>query len=479
MTRVWLLFAATSTAYFLAGNEADNDLWVHLLLGKRMLSSGAIPRFDDLSFTAAGAPWVDHEWLAQLLFALVFNTVGGTGLWLAKTAAGLVAAWLIWRSIRRSEAPVPVQVFVMVLTMATLSRGFAIRPQIFTYLFVPALLLWLDSKRGHELVLRSALPVVAIWLCAWSNLHGAFIVGLGIVGLWAVSPPWQGLSSRLLLPAVGLAAACLNPYGPYLFTYILGELSAPHPLTEWQPVQFGAPAHWPFWAMLIGTALTIPFARLLRESPWRAALLVVTAVLALRHQRHVPLFAICAAAPLADQAAAALARARNIRLSPTAARLVTSAVLIMSILQAGLLVARTTRDGATIVYMADEYPVGAVRYLDSNQRSGSLALPLDWGAYALWHLSPAIKVSMDGRFATVYAPPVVEQNFNFFNGVNDDLLTRHHPDYVLTIGNVTMRALPTQGYQPIYRDQVAVLYARDEPPSSNNQQAPTGPIPFP
>ncbi len=479
MNAVWLLFAATSALYFLAGNEADNDLWVHLLLGKRMLASGAIPRVDDLSFTATGAPWVDHEWLAQLLFAFVFDTAGAGGLWLAKTAIGLAAAWLIWRSIRRSDAPVPLQVFVMVLTMAAMSRGFANRPQVFTYLFVPALLAWLDSMRNKPVPLSTAIPLAAVWMCAWSNLHGAFIVGLGILGLWSISPPWNHLPARLVLPAVGLAAACLNPYGPYLFTYIWGELSVPHPLTEWQPVRFGDPAQWPFWAMLITTALTLPLTRTLRESPWRAALLLITAVLAVRHQRHVPLFAICAAAPLADQLAAAAARMRNFHLSEAAARIIGGAVLLMAILQVGLFAARTIEENGTIVYQADEYPVGAVRLMQERELHGDLALPLDWGAYALWHLSPELRVSMDGRFATVYSPAVVEQNFDFFGGVNDDLLVQHRPDYVLTMSNVTMRALPSHGYQPIYRDQVAVLYARTDRAALSTAKAPSGRIPFP
>ncbi len=477
MTRIWLLFAGTSALYFLAGNEADNDLWVHLLLGKDILSTGTIPRVDHLSFTASGAAWVDHEWLAQALFALVYDLSGASGLWLTKSAIGLAAAWLIWIGIRRSEAPTALGVFVMVLTLACLSRGFAVRPQIFTYLFVPALLLWLDTMRNKPPA--AAIPIVALWMCAWSNLHGAFIVGLGIVGLWSISPPWRHLPARLVLPAVALAAACINPYGPYLFTYIWGELSMPHPLTEWQPVTFGDPAHWPFWTMLIATAVTLPFGRMVRASPWRAALLVVTTYLALRHQRHVPLFAICAAAPLADQIAGLAVRARGFELSQAALRIVGVAVLAMSLLQLGLLATRTAADGGTIVYQAEDYPVGAVRYARENHLEGNLALPLDWGAYALWHLSPAMRVSMDGRFATVYTPPVVEKNFDFFSGVDDDLLTEHRADYVLNFSYTTLEALQAHGYRPIFRDRSAVLYGKQPAAPPVTADTPRGRLPFP
>src|SRR5262245_50423636 len=79
-----LFFALTSALYFLSDNEADNDLWVHLLAGREILAARALPTTDTWSFTSGGSPWVDHEWLAQVIFAAVFQVAGDTGLWLLK-----------------------------------------------------------------------------------------------------------------------------------------------------------------------------------------------------------------------------------------------------------------------------------------------------------------------------------------------------------------------------------------------------------
>ena len=35
--------------------------------------------------------------------------------------------------------------------------------------------------------------------------------------------------------------------------------------------------------------------------------------------------------------------------------------------------------------------------------SGKLMLPMGWGQYAIWHFSPGLKVSFDGRRETVYS----------------------------------------------------------------------------
>lgn len=476
----WLLFAATSAAHFLTDNEADNDLWIHVLLGRRMLAGSGIPRSDDMSFTAAGAAWVDHEWLLQVIFASLFEWFGPTGLWLAKVAAGGATAWLLWRTIRGAGGPLPLRAGAMVAVLATLARGFSIRPQVVTYLFTAALLVWLDTRSRQEPVPPRDMAIAGAWMCLWSNLHGGFVVGLGILGLWSVSPPWKYLPSRLALPAAGVAGACLTPYGPALFAYILGELSAPHPLTEWQPVHFGDPTQWPFWVLLLACAATLPFARLLRESPWRAVLVLGTAVLALRHQRHVPLFAICAAAPLADQLANAAARLpASITLSAPARRLLGGAVTALAVLQLGLLAARVTNAGAGIVFAAEDYPVAAVRYMRQLDLTGKLALPLDWGGYALWHLSPRVVVSLDGRFATVYPPAVVAENFDFFAGSGDAFLVRHHPDYVLTAAGAPLRAVAEHGYTLVHRDAVAALYARNPNLPRSTNEAPQGTLRFP
>src|SRR2546423_14826333 len=68
----------------------DPDLWWHLANGRLMLAAQAIPHADVYSFSAAGQPWVMHEWLADLAMYLLFK-VGGLP-WLVAVFAGVVTA---------------------------------------------------------------------------------------------------------------------------------------------------------------------------------------------------------------------------------------------------------------------------------------------------------------------------------------------------------------------------------------------------
>lgn len=286
--------------------------------------------------------------------------------------------------------------------------------------------------------------------------------------------------------AAATIAACLNPYGPSLFTYIAAELFAPHPLTEWQPIHVGDAAHLPFLLLLAAWLATLPFAHTLRRQPWRAVLVAIVAVMALRHQRHSPLLALCAAAPLAAQMDGALAwlRARTaFRLSGLATAAVAVAVAGLALGQLAQLAERIWQTRARVVYAATDYPVGALRFLRQHDTQGNLALPLDWGGYALWHAPAGVRVSLDGRFATVYPPAVVEDNFAFFRGdaaaANSRLLEAYETSLVLVPRGVLTPLDGRPDWQPLYSDAIATLFARSGAPPAAGSGAAQGWLDFP
>src|SRR4051794_33597837 len=86
---VWLaLFLVVASAlHFLGGNVADPDLWGHVRYGEMILDGHGLPRADIFSYTAAGAPFYDHEWLSDLVFASLYRIGGSAALVLLKLAA--------------------------------------------------------------------------------------------------------------------------------------------------------------------------------------------------------------------------------------------------------------------------------------------------------------------------------------------------------------------------------------------------------
>src|SRR5579884_1656301 len=47
---------------------SDPDIWWHLRDAQILINTHHVIRQDFFSYTAAGAPWMNHEWLAELPF---------------------------------------------------------------------------------------------------------------------------------------------------------------------------------------------------------------------------------------------------------------------------------------------------------------------------------------------------------------------------------------------------------------------------
>src|SRR5689334_9217032 len=54
----------------------DPDIWWHLRNAQYLLQHHQFPRFDMYSFTAAGHPWINHEWLSEVPYYVAYRAFG-------------------------------------------------------------------------------------------------------------------------------------------------------------------------------------------------------------------------------------------------------------------------------------------------------------------------------------------------------------------------------------------------------------------
>ncbi len=94
-----------------------------------------------------------------------------------------------------------------------------------------------------------------------------------------------------------------------------------------------------------------------------------------------------------------------------------------------------------------------------------------------------MKVSLDGRFATVYPPQVIDDNFAFYSGAATGETTALLDAYDTTLALVPRglaTALPYRvGWHLLYRDDVADLYGRQPASSRIEGDATHGWLQFP
>lgn len=409
-----LAFSAIAAAFKIRAY----DVFWHLTAGHWILQNRALPDPDPFRFTAAGAPWVDHEWLFQVALAAIENMGGLTGLWVIRICLALGLAMILWLSARRAGAPVVGTGLALFLTILGARPRFFLRPE-FPTLVALALLLALLSefRRGRQ---RWPIVLVLLLTLFWANSHpgslmapilcGAFLLGSRLPGGWggprrgAGPMPWKWV---LGLPAAMVLVMLANPSGWRLFAVpveISGALeSVPGVNPEWLPV-WKAPQPFLFVGLALLALLVGQTYRCSRRLD-PATGLVTLALMALtstsmRHQ--APLFV--GAFFLASECMAELAtsdwrppvRSSRARLLPVLACLLGIAWCLWPP-TSGPLAPRQGRYTFGSGLEPGRFPDKAVDFVEQVPELGNLYNNVAFGGYLLWRLFPPRQIFNDGR----------------------------------------------------------------------------------
>jgi hypothetical protein len=466
---VFLVLAAT---FFSASRTmADPDLWGHVRFGQDILASREIPQTDSYSYLSGGHPWINHEWLTEVIFGAFFSAFGVAGLIALKVSLILITLGIAYRHLGRQGLD-PLRAGMAVLAvMFVMSAGLGtIRPQLFTYLLFAVMLAILHAaERGSVFALWCAPAVVLVW----ANLHGGFLAGVGLLAIWVLAHaildrlPLGPLpqTPRLMLLVAALAAsgiaALVNPYGAGLIAFLLRTATIARPeIGEWQGIAIisrqGAA-----YLVLLGVAVLAVVRSRRPRRPALLAALVCTALLPLQAVRHLPLFALAFAFLAAEHLADIWPRRANRQAGQAGKRPLLPAVALIAalvfVVQA-LPHFRCIRLDPSFM----RFPARAVALLDRTGVEGNLATFFDWGEYILWHLSPRLRVSIDGRRETAYSDEAYRANMAFLFGAGDwdalleatsiVLVPRGQPAYNL------MKLKP--GWSLVYEDTLSGIFAR-------------------
>jgi len=502
-----LLLVFAAALHFFGGNVADPDLWGHLRYGEMILAGHGLPREDLFSYTAVGSPFFDHEWLSDLVFASLYALGGSAALIALKLgvcAVMLLAMFDASRSLRDSLAPGerthPLLVAAVLIAMlAVIAPGATFRPQLFTMLFLAveiALLLRGDRRlREGAVTLPLEIALLPLLLCVWANLHGGFLVGLGLVGIYGTATfggagirLWRGRAAAIApRQVVALAITCIlaaaaplvNPYGSDLYVYLAATLDLHGEISEWRPVALVSAHYLPFKLVCasLATALAMRWARRSETAAsaavlaWVVPFLAIAALAGFRHQRHTVLFGIAAASLLivvADQARRSAVERWPILVPRGPAFLAAACgVAVLALVQAGGFATQILRDGLAIRYGRLDYPLDAIGFLRSNGISGNIAMPLEWGAYTISKLAPESRVFIDGRFEAVYPPQVIDDYFAFMHGTPGwERLLEAYPTDVVVVQrwrNIHPRLFAHPDFAYVYSDPAALVFVRRGP----------------
>src|SRR6266511_2019611 len=178
----------------------DYDTWWHLRTGQWVVEHGAVPATDPFSQHGleTGKTWIAYSWLYEVLFYLLYQGLGYSGIFLGRAVLTLAVVAVLHRLIARRESRFVVAMGLMGAALLAMLPLLTDRPWMFSILFSA---LTLDVV----LDLRNGAPTRRMWLlpllfALWANIHIQFVHGLFLLGLACGAPLLDYLRGQPLMP---------------------------------------------------------------------------------------------------------------------------------------------------------------------------------------------------------------------------------------------------------------------------------------
>lgn len=396
---VCVLFLVTSRVNALA----DPDIWWHLRNAQQLVQTGHFIHTDTWTFTVAGQPWINFEWLAELPWYFAYRWMGLEGLYLTMmvVASAIVLGiyYLAWLRSGDWNAAFLAAFIGILFTEVSLGP----RTLLFGWLFltVEVAILW-NLRRGRDW--SFCLPPLFL---LWINAHGSWFLGFGLMvvffacgwveGEWGsvVASRWTSAQRRRFLIVIAACAAALfvNPYGWRLVAYpldaIVHQKLGVRFIAEWASLDL----HTQRGKIVLGTFVLFGILQLVRRRRWTLedlAFVLLAVYSALTYSRLVFLAGILLTPLLAMDLRGLLMKPYEAEGDRPALNAIAMAVLVAVV----AFVYPSTRELHASI--AQEFPEAAVPYVRSVAGQGHVFNEYHWGGYFEWQ-APAVQAFIDPR----------------------------------------------------------------------------------
>jgi hypothetical protein len=412
---LYLLFFSFGLLQF-----TDPDYWWHLSTGRLIADTVSVPRHDPFSFTAAGSPWIAHEWLSDVIIYRVESAVGYVGNSILFSFVALAALFVMHRLLLKMGLSPRLALVIVAFGGVISLRFWTVRPQAFTWLLVAVFLYTLYTYHRAG---KGRLWHLPLLMLLWANLHAGYVIGLVLLGLWLVAMAaervlWherRDLRGPALTLVASFAATAVNPNGLALLGYPLTYLAPGNVsfklISEWQSPDFHQPSELPLALGIIALVAVGVIGS--GRNLFRLGLALLFTFFALQSSRHQPLFALVFMLVVGDALLERWAWARRREQGPSAARgypALNWSLLAMAVLAAAVVVPQMPTaqvHRAANTGGAPPYPVEGADFIRQRYPEARMFNSYAWGGYLINALYPQQRVFIDGR-ADMYGDALVE-----------------------------------------------------------------------
>jgi len=464
----------------------DGDTGYHIRAGEYIINTLAIPRYDMFSFIAPPLPWTAHEWLTEVIMAALHAQFGLTGV--VFFYAGLIALLysLLFRMLRRSDGFILIAMMITLLAVLSSVMHWLARPHIFSLLL---LVVWYDLLDSYHYRGVDRLYLLPLLMLLWVNLHGGFISGFILLGIYLVgnlilsrfgAPEEREAARRrwrrlLSITFFCLAASLVNPFGYHILLFPFKLVSDSYLMDnteEFMSPNFHDSTIVPFKLLLL-MVLALLAASRQRLNIIELALMLFFVNMALFSVRYIPLFAIIAVPISTRLANRLLSESKNRGLcwlkrkdagyaeidAQTRGFLWPVSIIVAMVLFSAY-------RGVTIRFDEKLKPVAAVEFLKKERIPGNMFDNDEFGDYIIYAAWPRYRVFIDGRL-DMYGAERVKEYIKIRNTEAgwESVMKKYDMNWVIfdAPSPLCRYLLGRSDWRLIYADKVANIFVRDLP----------------
>ncbi len=449
----FIFYVSVASFIFLFGaidKCIDYDFWARLVVGKSYFQTGALFHNDFQSYGTTGE-FIDHEWGSSLIFYLIQNNFGDTGLYIFKSVVIFFTVFLITKIIRLEDKKIPLYFLFFFFTLQGITYNIfsTIRCQTFSFFFFIFYLYILKKvQKEKSYKILYCIPLLNI---VWANLHGGFSIGLVTVLIFAVGEylnksKWKPYFYTFIAASL---TSLINPYGIKYIYFIFNALllNRVHVL-EWQSSFWGINKYMLlkyklFFFPVIGIFLYSIFKNInlkgIKEfykniDKTKYLLLIFMLIISVKSLRFHVFFTYSIIALCYCDFYKIFSIYKLPKTIDKAKEIVICILLFISLVShlKDYNFINTVKNGI--------YPVNCIEFLKINKIKGNLLVNFHLGSYASYKLYPNNLIYMDGRYEEVYDNKLINYMADIFRNI----------DYKKNLEKSNHEIIIIEKYYPLY-----------------------------
>src|SRR4029453_7514565 len=175
------------------GLLGDGDTGYHIRTGEVILRTWNVPKQDIYSLHVPPLKWTAHEWMAEIIMAVIFRFVGLTGIVVFFAFLLAMTHWLLYRILRSKSQDILLCTCITMLATATSSTHWLARPPPFSLLLA---VIWCHCLDRFQYNNDRTLMYLPLLMLFWVNLHGGYLMGLVLLAIYLTAHVVYSISGR-------------------------------------------------------------------------------------------------------------------------------------------------------------------------------------------------------------------------------------------------------------------------------------------